>query len=517
MTTNHVHASPTVGAWTLRVLARHPAATAFAWDGGTLSYAAAAQLIGRMQAVLSGAGLCRPDRVALLSANRADVWCAGVAVQALGMSTVWLHPLGALPDQLGQLDQVEADALIVDIASFGARGAEIAARTARLRHVFTLGPSDFGIDLLAAAEQMGDCPARDLAQPDDIATLTFTGGTTGKSKAGVRDHGSMAAIFTTVLSDFDLPATPRFLVNAPISHVAGSMVLPVLARGGTVHLARGFEPERELAYIQRERINAMLLVPTMIYALLDHPALDQTDLSCLEILYYGASPMAPARLLEGIERIGPVFAQFYGQTECYPITVLPRRDHDPQRPELFHACGFPATGVDVRLVDADDRPVGTGEAGEICVRAPSVIREYWGQPELTATAMRDGWLHTGDVARMDAEGRLYIVDRRSDLIITGGFNVYPREVEDALATHCAVAMSAVFGVPHERWGEAVTAFVVRRPESEVSEEDLIDWVRQMKGKVYAPKRLVFVAELPLTSVGKIDKKQLRAAALGTVS
>jgi fatty-acyl-CoA synthase len=505
-----LYAGPTVSGQSLRALARHPGRAAFVWDEGRLTYAGALDLIGRMQAVLAARGLGRGGRVALLTANRAEAWCAGVAAQASGLAITWLHPMGSLADQQDQLEDFEADALVVDAAGFGERGGQLAAASPPSRVVLTLGRAGYGADLLAGAEAAGTCTAVDLARPSDMAVLNYTGGTTGKSKGAVRRHYNMPASTTVVLADFDLPRQPSYLAISPISHVAGTKILPSLMRGGTTHLLRGFDPEQVLATIARERINFALLVPTMIYGILDHPGLDGADLSSLEMLLYGASPMSPTRLLEGLERIGPVFAQLYGQTECYPISYLSRADHDPARPERFASCGFPVASCDVRLLDEAGQPVAQGEAGEICVRSPFVMDEYWKRPEQTAEALQGGWLHTGDVARADEEGCLYIVDRKKDMIVSGGFNIYPREVEDALSAHPGVASAAVIGVPDPKWGEAVMAMVVRRPGAEVSAEDLMRQVKALKGGPHTPKRIEFVDALPLTGVGKVDKKALRS-------
>src|SRR4029453_10737211 len=220
--------------------------------------------------------------------------------------------------------------------------------------------------------------------------------------------------------------------------------------------------EAVLATIQRERVNFTLLVPTMIYVLLDHPSLSKTDLSSLELLLYGASAMSPSRLVEGIERIGPVFSQLYGQTECYPVSVLRKADHDPKTPELFLSCGFPIAACQVKILDNDDQEVATGEPGEICVRAPHAMAEYWKRPEQTAETLKNGWLHTGDIARTDERGYMFILDRKKDMIVSGGFNIFPREVEDVLTQHADVAMCAVVGGPDDKWGEGATATVRAR-------------------------------------------------------
>jgi fatty-acyl-CoA synthase len=206
--------------------------------------------------------------------------------------------------------------------------------------------------------------------------VNYTGGTTGKSKGALRYHHNMAGFANAILADFEIPEGARYLTVAPISHVAGTKVLPTLMRGGTVHMLKGFDPEAVLTTIAREKINFTLFVPTMIYVLLDHPALNKTDLSSLELALYGASAMSPSRLVEGIQRIGPVFSQLYGQTECYPVSVLRKADHDPKTPELFLSCGFPIAACEVKILDDSDREVATGEAGEICVRASHVMAHY---------------------------------------------------------------------------------------------------------------------------------------------
>ena len=505
-----LHTLPTVGEQTLRALARYPDRIAFSWPGGQISYRGATDLIGRIQKVYMGLGT-RPDaRVAILTANRADTWCAGVAAQLARFSTTALHPLGSMEDQIDQIEDSEAEILVVDADNFLQRGGELASRARGLRHVFTMGPAGYGVDLLAAVETGGSATAKDFACSDDVALLSYTGGTTGKSKGALRRHREYAGFASAILSDFEIPDTPRYLAVAPISHVGGTKVLPVLMRGGTVHMLKGFDPEAVFKTIERKRINFTLFVPTMIYVLLDHPSMPKTDLSSLELLLYGASPMSPSRLVEGIQRIGPVFSQLYGQTECYPVSVLRKTDHDPKHPELFLSCGFPIAACDVKILDNDDQEVATGESGEICVRAPHVMAEYWKRPEQTAETLKNGWLHTGDIARADERGYMFILDRKKDMIVSGGFNIFPREVEDVLSNHPDVAMVAVVGVPDDKWGEAVTAVIVARAGTKPNSDELIELVKQRKGSAHAPKHIKFVTELPMTGVGKIDKKVLKA-------
>jgi fatty-acyl-CoA synthase len=504
-----VHTGPTTTTQALRALSRYPNRIAFASGSASLTYRGVLDLIGRMQAVMIASGLKRGQRLAILTANRAESWCASIAAQAAALSITWLHPLASLADQIDQIEDGECEALLVDAASFLPRGGELASQAKGLATVFTLGRAEYGVDLLAAAAAAGATRLRDLASPTDVSILNYTGGTTGKSKGALRTHAQVAAYSATILADFEIPMAPRYLVIAPMSHVAGTKILPSLMLGGTVHFLKGFEPQAVLATIERERINVTLLVPTMIYVLLDYPGLGSTNLSSLDLLLYGASPMSPARLVEGLERIGPVFSQLYGQTECYPISVLRRGDHDPARPELFASCGVPAASCDVKILDDQDREVGAGEPGEICVRAAHAVTQYWKRNDQTQELFRNGWLHTGDIARVDEQGYLYILDRKKDMIVSGGFNIYPRDVEDALSTHPDVAMACVIGIPDPKWGEAVCALIVARPGARPVIEALIRHVKDRKGSAHAPKRVEIVDQLPLTAVGKVDKKVVR--------
>jgi fatty-acyl-CoA synthase len=504
------HNGLTIASQTLRALRRYPDSDAFVWEGGKLSYAAAFDLIGRMQAVFARNNFRRTERVAILSENSAESWCAGVAAQGLGLSITWLHPKGSLDDQVFQITNSEAAIFIADPGGHAERARELCAKLPPELKRFALGSSDFADDLIAAASSIGSSSPVDIARPDDGALVHYTGGTTGRSKGAVRSNNAAVAFASfSALADLELPTTPRYLALAPNSHAGGTMLLPTWRRGGTVHLARKFDPPQILERIAREGINFTFIVPTMLYALLDEPTLSKANVSSLEYLFYGAAPAAPARLVEAIERIGPVLAQGYGQTECYPISVLRRQDHDPCNPELLSSCGIPVATCEVKLLDSDGNEVAPGEAGEICARTPAAMDGYWRLPDLTAETLAGGWVHTGDVARMDDRGYLYIVDRKKDLIISGGFNVYPREVEDALTDHASVAMAAVVGIPDDHWGEAVVAAVVLRAGSTIEPQALISHVKQRKGSVHAPKRIAIVEKLPTTALGKIDKVALR--------
>ncbi|MEO8300063.1 MAG: AMP-binding protein [Burkholderiales bacterium] len=505
---------PMLGDVLKRAYGRYADRIAFVWDGGQLSYRGLRDWCGRAQAVLAAAGCSHGTRVAMLAGNRWEAWAANNASMSAGLVTTMLHQLGSLEDHLFQLKDIGAQVLVVDAGPFGERAAALVAGHPGLK-VFTLGPSSMGTDLCAAVERIGEATLRCLVQPDDMCNVQYTGGTTGRSKGAVRNHASNSAMYQDLLANYEIPERPHYLAAAPITHVAGAFVPATLIRGGTVRLMSGFAPDRWLQLVGEERCNFSLLVPTMIYMVLDHPKLASTDLSALHSLIYGASPMSPTRLVEGLERMGPVFAQLYAQTEGFPITFLRREDHDAAHPELFSSCGIPTSMKQVVLLDDNDQPVAPGEAGELCVRGPGLMTEYLNMPEATAETLRGGWLHTGDVARADEQGYLYIVDRKKDMIVSGGFNVYPRDVEDVISAHPAVAMVAVIGVPDAKWGEAVTAVVQCRPgasatDREALAEELKASVRQAKGAVHTPKHVEFTDQIPRTAVGKIDKKVLRA-------
>lgn len=507
------HTGLTIAGQTLCALRRYPDRLAFSSESGSLRYAGAVDLIGRVQSALVRNGLRRGERVALLSDNSADSWCSAVAAQGLGLSVTWLHPKGSLADHVFQVEDSESAALVVSAATHAGRGGELASKCGNAVKMFSLGQGDAGPDLLRLAAESGATTAVDLAEPEDIALVHYTGGTTGRSKGAVRSNRSAVAFAcVSVLADIELPSVPHYLAIAPNSHAGGTMLLPTWRRGGTVHMVSKFEPDRIFRTIERDHVNITFLVPTMLYALLDHLDLASGDVSSLQCIFYGAAPASPRRLREAIARLGPILSQGYGQTECYPISVLRREDH--LREELLTSCGLPVANCEVRLLDGAGRAVPVGEAGEICARTPAAMDFYWRQPELSSETLRGGWVHTGDVARMDERGYMFIVDRMKDLIISGGFNVYPREVEDALASCPGVKMASVVGLPDEHWGEAVAAAVIVDSESDVSRESIIAHVKSLKGAIHAPKHVHIVAELPLTSLGKIDKVRLRQNLMG---
>ncbi|QNG20134.1 AMP-binding protein [Rhodococcus triatomae] len=461
---------------------------------------------------LASLGITTGSSTAMLSKNRPEVLISMGATMITGCRASALNPMGSLDDHLYILDDAGIETLIFDPTAFEGRAAELKEAARSVKNVLSLGPSEVGVDVLALAATFTPAPLRSPdVSADDASSMVYTGGTTGKPKGVVLTYRSGATLNQIQMAEWQWPDEPRFLICTPLSHAGAAFFIPTLLRGGSLYVLPSFEPGAVLEAIEKHRITATMLVPTMIYLLMDHPDLASRDVSSLETLFYGASAMSPARLREGIEKFGPVFFQFYGQSECgMTIAVLRREEHLADDPARLATCGRPVPWLDVRLLDDDLNEVPQGELGEICVRGPLVMREYWNKPDETEAALRGGWLHTGDVARRDRDGFLTIVDRKKDMIVTGGFNVFPREIEDVISAHPAVASVAVVGVPDEKWGEAVKACVVLREGGQVAAEELVEKVRAAKGSVHAPKSVDFVETLPLTPLGKLDKKTLRA-------
>jgi fatty-acyl-CoA synthase len=433
-----------------------------------------------------------------------------------GLCRVPLHPQGSLDDHAYILRDAGITTLVVDEA-FAGRARELAGCVPGLTTILTIGPAGIGTDLNALADQYAPGPV-DVTEygEEQILAITYTGGTTGSPKGVVITSQVISELTKIQLAEWEWPPRSRFLICTPLSHAGSSFFLPILVTGGMFVVLEKFEAAAVLRAIEEERISALMLVPSMLYALLDHPDSRTRDLSSLETVYYGASAVSPTRLAEAIERFGPVFAQFYGQSEApMTITYLSKADHlAPEGSGRLASCGRPSVFVRAALLGQDGSPVTAGELGEICVAGPLLAPGYWNQPQATAEAYgSDGWLHTGDIAREDADGFWYIVDRTKDMIVTGGFNVFPREVEDVISADPAVAQVAVIGTPDERWGEAVTALVVPRP-GVILDDDAIaritSAVRAAKGPVQAPKKVLAVDSIPLTGLGKPDKKALRA-------
>jgi len=510
------------GHLTVGALRRHRDSPVLHLGETTLTGGELAMRISQYIQAFEALGAGTDATVGLLSLNRPEVLMIIGAGQTQGYRRTALHPLGSLDDHAYVLSDAGATALIIDPnPTFVARAVGLLAKVPSLTRVLTLGPvppelADVGVDLIAEAATYPPKPlvAKDLS-PDHIGGLTYTGGTTGKPKGVMGTVGSILTMTTIQLAEWEWPQRPRFLMCTPLSHAGAAFFTPTIVKGGEMIVLPKFDPAEVLATIEERRISATMLVPSMIYALMDHPDSRTRDLSSLQTVYYGAAAMNPVRLAEAIERFGPIFAQYYGQSEApMAITYLAKADHDPAR---LTSCGRPTLFARTALLDADGNRVPSGDVGEICVSGPLLAGGYWNLPDETAKTFRDGWLRTGDMAREDADGFWHIVDRVKDMIVTGGFNVFPREVEDVVAEHPAVAQVCVIGTPDEKWGEAVTAVIVLRP-GHPSDADSVAAVtaeiqaavKERKGSVQSPKQVIVVDSVPVTALGKPDKKAVRA-------
>lgn len=477
--------------------------------GDTLSASQVRDETSRFVQALASLGVGRGSRVAMISPNRPECLHVTHALQMLAAIYVPMHPLSGINDHLNAIRDAEVDILVFDAAKFEQRAADLLREVPGIR-LLAFGKSGIADDIFElAAGFTAQKLVPERVGPHDIMRLGYSGGTTGKPKAIPSNARSGSMTGQMMMSEWEWPNPPHILTCAPLSHAGAAMFSPALLRGGTLLVMDGFDPVKVMEAIQEYRINCMLMVPTMIYALLDCPRLGEFDLSSLETIFYGASSISPARLKEAIQRIGPVFAQFYGQAEVpMCISYLRKSEHDVNDMHRLASCGRPNPWIRVALLDAQGEEVPDGEPGEICVQGPLVMDGYR-DPELTAEAMRGGWMHSGDVAVRDPGGFLRIVDRVKDMIISGGFNIYPREVEDIIAEHPAVSQVAVIGIAHPKWGEAVTAVVVLKPGQTVAPSELSSLVAARKGSFQAPKAVYFVDAIPQTPVGKPDKKILR--------
>ncbi len=482
-----------------------------------------ADAVSRYQQAFESLGAGTGSTVGLLALNRPEVLLVIGAGQTQGWRRTALHPLGSLDDHAYVLSDAGVTTLVIDpVPMFVERAVALVDRVESLKQVLTLGPvpeelAAYGRDVIAEADNFSPRPlAAAELPPEHIVSITYTGGTTGKPKGVIGTARAMSTMTQIQLSEWEWPENPRFLMCTPLSHAGAAFFVPTLIKGGCMVVMGKFDPAEVLRVIEEERITATMLVPSMLYALMDHPDSKTRDLSSLETVYYGASAINPVRLAEAIERFGPIFAQYYGQSEApMVISYLGKNDHPKpgEDPRRLSSCGRPSAFLRTALLGPDDKPVAQGEPGEICVAGPLLAGGYWGLPEQTAETFRDGWLRTGDVAREDADGFWYIVDRTKDMIVTGGFNVFPREVEDVVAEHPAIAQVGVIGTPHEKFGEAVTAVVVMREGHDLTDAvvaEIQEMVKDRKGSVQAPKQVIATEALPLTGLGKPDKKALRA-------
>ncbi|MBM7774406.1 fatty-acyl-CoA synthase [Actinokineospora baliensis] len=465
-------------------------------------------LVYRLARALRERGVGRGKTVTLLCGNLPETMAARYAVNLLGAHFNHLYNRLGPDVQAKLMADVETYALIVD-PRLADRAATLVAAVP-VTHVLVLGPADdlAGEDLLALAAGLSDEPVASAARPGDLCFIRHSGGTTGHPK-GIRSTFARMRGLDRVSGLFG-GAQPRDLLCTPLSHAGGFIADSTLVAGGTVVLHYAFDPGEVLATIERERITHAFLLPPLLYQVLDHPG--EFDTSSLQRITYGGTPSAPVRIAQAVRRFGRVLQQGYGQFEAGAITVLPAAEHDPDRLDVLRTAGRAVPGVELEIRGADGAALPVGQVGEICVRASEVMEGYWKDPELTAQVLRDGWVHTGDLGRLDEQGYLTIVDRLKDMIVVVGGHVYTTELEDFLTTHPDVRAAAVYGVPDDGGVERIHATLVLTPTATVTAESLRTMVRDGRGDMYVPDHVHLVDALPLTDVGKPDKKELRRRA-----
>lgn len=483
--------------------------TALIYEDRRSSYADLAQRFDRVANGLASLGLEPQSRIAILSGNKDYFFETWLGAALGGFVLTPINARLAPPEVLYIVNDSQAEVLIVD-EPFHQLVEGIGADLSTVRHIFSLGGHPEWITYTQWRDEQSPAKVRVRNHPGDTMVQMYTSGTTGFPKGVELNHTSVLACTRSMMGSDAWEPGEVALVTAPLFHTAGSAWANcALQSGGTVVLLRELSPESILDAIEEHRVTQTLLVPAVIQMVLHSPDCADRDFSSLKRLLYGASPITLAVLQQAIETFDCEMEQGYGLTETVgPVAMLPPEDHVDE--DKLKSCGKAVPGSTIRVVDADSSDCAPGEVGEIVVSGVQVMNGYWNRPEDTAAAIRDGWFHTGDAGYFDADGYLYIHDRLKDMIVSGAENVYPAEVERALAGCPGIVDVAVIGVPDERWGEAVKAVVVVKPGTKVSEKDIIDHARARIASFKCPKTVDFVDTIPRNPSGKILKKVLRA-------
>jgi len=472
-------------------------------------------LAGALGSLNGGPGL----RVGLLAPNSVEFITGLYGIWKGRGTLVQLPTLAPENDLAYMLTMAEATAIIYH-ESFDATVEKLRDVCPQLRHFVRIAPSrsttpsgvvDFH-EFLALGVAEGHATVN--SEPDDLAFIAFTSGTTGQPKAVLQTQATYSHYAITAGMEIgDTRPGERFVHCAPLTHFSQQFLLPTMMRGGTNIMLPSMDLQGLVEAVRTHRATATALVPTLIYMLLDRDDLDLDAMSSLRTIIYAGSPMSPDRLRQAVATFGSVFIQAYGGSEPGFMTVLRKDEHAEaleHRPDRLSSAGRAFYHVELSIQDENGETVPPGEVGEICARQEGQMTGYL-DGSLNAETMRDGWVRSGDLGWMDEDGYLFIVDRVKDMIVTGGFNVFPRQIEDVLSAHPNVVQCAVIGVPHEKWGEAVKAVVILRPDAQADPDELITLVKRAKGSVWAPKSVEFVSALPLNPAGKVDKKTLRAS------
>ncbi len=487
--------------------------TCLSMSGSELSYSEVQRISHRVGRALQRSAIAPGDKVAVLSGNDATAFACVFGISRAGAVWCPINPRNEAAENRHVLDAFDCSCVIFHSA-YSEMVERMRGGLPKLRQWVCLDrPQSFAPSLDEWLQGVDDSPL--AVQPlDDLAMIAGTGGTTGLPKGVMLSGANLESMTALTLMSYPFEGRPNYLALAPLTHAAGVLCFPILALGGRIVVLPRPDLGDFLDCIERYAITHTFLPPTLIYMLLAHERLASTRLDSLQCFWYGAAPISVARLEEALRRIGPVMGQLFGQTEApMMISMLAPKDHllpgGAVARERLASAGRPGPLVQVAIMDPAGRLLPSGQTGEVVVRGSLVMMGYYKDPQATAEAGRHGWHHTGDIGRLDDDGYLYIVDRAKDMVITGGFNVYSVEVEQALMQHPDVRDCAVIGLPDDKWGERVVAVLQLHPGRSVRAADVQDFVKSRIGSVKAPKQVEVWLDLPRSKLGKVLKKDIR--------
>jgi len=471
--------------------------------------------VNQLAHALSTVGVRKGDRLAIIQHNCLQYIEIFFAAMKIGAAIVPLDHRLVTRELTYLLKDSGANTLFVGANYLDKLIDSMDSELKSVKNLFCIGP---GAESMRSYNEL--VSSHPSAEPevnvneDDLATLHYTSGTTGLPKGVMMTHRNLVTAMMNLVEAIPIMPDDITLHTSPFSHIAA--VWPLLVHcyaGGTNVVVDRFDPQAVLETVEENKVTTWNSVPTMIIRLIEYPDLPSYNLSSLRLVVYGAAPMPVEVLKKAILSLGNVFVQIYGSTETYIATVLPKKDHVIDGPEdrlrRLRSCGKPIGGCEVRVVNEQWKDVMPGETGEIIVRGDSVTQGYWRLPEETAKTIRQGWFCTGDLATVDEDGYIYIIDRKKEIIISGGENISPKEVEEVIYGHPSVFEVAVIGVPDQKWGEAVKAVVVLKPGKAATEDEIITFCRNSLARFKVPKSVEFTDSLPKTASGKISRKELK--------
>lgn len=494
----------------------YPEKPAFVFGDKRYSYKQVNQRVNRLINAFRRMGVKRGDHVGILAYN-CPQYFEVFALAKAGMVTVPLNYRSVSSELDYLINNSEISTLILEKEFVDIVGS-ISGSIGGVKNFICLDAEVEGMQDYEQliADSTPDEPEEEV-KPEDMAAIFYSSGTTGRPKGAVHTHRSLVAemLLPEAVPALEMSARDVALAVMPFFHVGGSAahMLSTFAMGSTIVVLRKFDEEAVLRAIEEHKVSYVCLVPSMIISLLEYPSLGKYDISSLRTIAYTGAPMPLEAMKKAIRYFGPILVQSLGQTETLKMTVLAKGEHklegSPQELKRLESSGRPPFDGEIRIVDKNGKEVGPGTPGEIIARSDRMMPAYWKMPKETAETIKDGWLYSGDAGLMDADGYVYLVDRKKDMVISGGENIYSREVEDVVRRHPAVAEAAVVGVPDEQWGESVKAIAVLKPGSAATEEEIIAFCKERLASYKKPKSVEFWDSVPVTATGKVKKNEIR--------